>query len=107
MEITTELYLGDSREQLKFLSDNSVDLIVTSPPYADQRKSTYGGLENLSLIPGKLGAVPIQNIGAYGVEMKDCFVALKAMDIRSGQIVELLNNECKFGYRSSIFKNKP
>ncbi|MCK9448583.1 MAG: site-specific DNA-methyltransferase [Bacteroidales bacterium] len=44
MEITTELYLGDSREQLKFLSDNSVDLIVTSPPYADQRKNTYGGV---------------------------------------------------------------
>lgn len=44
MEITTDIYLGDSKEQLKLLSDNSVDLIVTSPPYADQRKSTYGGI---------------------------------------------------------------
>ncbi len=44
MEITTEIYLGDSKEQLKLLPDNSVDLIVTSPPYADQRKSTYGGI---------------------------------------------------------------
>lgn len=44
MEIKTDLYLGDSKEQLKFLPDNSVDLIVTSPPYADQRKSTYGGI---------------------------------------------------------------
>jgi DNA modification methylase len=44
MEIRTDIYLGDSKEQLKFLPDNSVDLIVTSPPYADQRKSTYGGI---------------------------------------------------------------
>ena len=44
MEIVTDLYLGDSKEKLKLLSDNSVDLIVTSPPYADQRKSTYSGI---------------------------------------------------------------
>lgn len=44
MEITTQIFTGDSREQLSNLPDNSVDLIVTSPPYADQRKSTYGGI---------------------------------------------------------------
>jgi site-specific DNA-methyltransferase (adenine-specific)/site-specific DNA-methyltransferase (cytosine-N4-specific) len=44
MKVTTDIYLGDSKEQLKLLQNNSVDLIVTSPPYADQRKSTYGGL---------------------------------------------------------------
>jgi DNA modification methylase len=44
MEILTNIYLGDSKEKLKLLADNSVDLIVTSPPYADQRKSTYGGI---------------------------------------------------------------
>jgi len=44
MEITTQIFTGDSREQLSHLPDNSVDLIVTSPPYADQRKSTYGGI---------------------------------------------------------------
>jgi site-specific DNA-methyltransferase (adenine-specific) len=44
MEITTDIYLGDSKEQLKLLPDNSVDLVVTSPPYADQRKNTYGGI---------------------------------------------------------------
>jgi site-specific DNA-methyltransferase (adenine-specific)/site-specific DNA-methyltransferase (cytosine-N4-specific) len=46
MEITTDIYLGDSKEQLKLLPENSVDLIVTSPPYADQRKSTYGGIHH-------------------------------------------------------------
>ncbi|MBU4478687.1 MAG: site-specific DNA-methyltransferase, partial [Candidatus Omnitrophica bacterium] len=46
MEITTNIYLGDSKEQLKLLSDNSVDLVVTSPPYADQRKNTYGGIHH-------------------------------------------------------------
>jgi len=44
MEITTDICLGDSKEQLKLISDNSVDLVVTSPPYADQRKNTYGGI---------------------------------------------------------------
>jgi site-specific DNA-methyltransferase (adenine-specific)/site-specific DNA-methyltransferase (cytosine-N4-specific) len=46
MKITTDIYLGDSKEQLKQLSDNSVDLVVTSPPYADQRKNTYGGIRH-------------------------------------------------------------
>ena len=46
MEIKTDLYLGDCKEQLKYLPDNSVDLIVTSPPYADQRKNTYGGISH-------------------------------------------------------------
>ena len=46
MEITTDIYLGDSKEQLKLLPDNSVDLVVTSPPYADQRKNTYGGISH-------------------------------------------------------------
>jgi len=46
MEITTNIYLGDSREQLKLLPDNSVDLVITSPPYADQRKNTYGGIRH-------------------------------------------------------------
>lgn len=46
MKITTDIYIGDSKEQLKLLPDNSVDLIVTSPPYADQRKNTYGGISH-------------------------------------------------------------
>lgn len=52
MEITTDIYLGDSKEQLKLLTDNSVDLVVTSPPYADQRKNTYGVFATTSTSSG-------------------------------------------------------
>jgi len=66
----------------------------------------YGGLENLSLIPGLVGAAPIQNIGAYGAEVKDTFHELEAIAISSGQEVKFSRNDCVFGYRDSIFKNK-
>ena len=64
----------------------------------------YGGLENLSLIPGNVGSAPIQNIGAYGVELKDCFLRCRAVSVESGTIKIFNNNECDFSYRSSIFK---
>jgi len=69
-------------------------------------KHNYGGLENLSLIPGKVGASPIQNIGAYGVEVKDVFVKLKALEISTGKVKTFYKKDCQFGYRDSIFKNK-
>ena len=62
------------------------------------------GLENLSLIPGSVGAAPIQNIGAYGVEIKELLTELTALDIRSGLSVTFTNQSCQFGYRDSIFK---
>lgn len=62
------------------------------------------GLENLSLIPGTVGAAPIQNIGAYGVELRDYFVALDAMHIESGEINRFNGPACCFGYRDSVFK---
>jgi UDP-N-acetylmuramate dehydrogenase len=64
-----------------------------------------GGLENLSLIPGTVGAAPIQNIGAYGAEIQDVFHSLTALDMDSGQTRVLVRAACRFGYRDSIFKH--
>ena len=66
----------------------------------------YGGLENLSLIPGNVGTSPIQNIGAYGVEIKDTFHQLEALEIETGKLRVFNNATCNFGYRNSVFKNE-
>jgi UDP-N-acetylmuramate dehydrogenase len=64
----------------------------------------WGGVENLSLIPGTIGAAPVQNIGAYGVELKDILHSLRAWDVRKKKLIEFSNTDCAFGYRNSIFK---
>ena len=66
--------------------------------------NNYGGLENMSLIPGNVGTAPIQNIGAYGVELKDVFLKCDAIEIATSKEVSFTHQQCNFGYRNSIFK---
>lgn len=67
-------------------------------------KNNFGGVENLSLIPGNVGTAPIQNIGAYGVELKDTFMSCEGISLETNNIETFAKNDCGFGYRNSIFK---
>ena len=69
-------------------------------------ENNFGGLENLSLIPGNVGTSPMQNIGAYGREIKDTFYSCKALNLETFEVETFYNEDCKFGYRESVFKNE-
>ncbi len=69
-------------------------------------KHNFGGIENLSLIPGNVGTAPIQNIGAYGVELKDTFVSCEGLSLETKKIKSFSKTDCDFGYRNSIFKQE-
>jgi len=69
-------------------------------------KKGFGGVENLSLIPGLVGASPVQNIGAYGVEVKDVVHTVDAVRLRDGKILRFTGNDCRFSYRNSVFKQQ-
>lgn len=69
-------------------------------------KNSYHGIENLAMIPGCVGAAPVQNIGAYGVEQSEFFHSLETFDLDSGRKIEMGPEECRFGYRDSAFKHE-
>ncbi|MEI6821953.1 MAG: UDP-N-acetylmuramate dehydrogenase [Bacteroidota bacterium] len=68
--------------------------------------NNWGGLVNLTNIPGNVGTCPVQNIGAYGAEVKDTIISVEVLRIEDGELLTFTNEECKFGYRNSIFKNE-
>ncbi|MAP55883.1 UDP-N-acetylmuramate dehydrogenase [Altibacter sp.] len=98
IEVVTE---DEDRISLKVMAgENWHDFVM----YCISHK--YGGVENLSLIPGNVGTAPIQNIGAYGVELKDVFQSCTAVEVATGEIKVFNKEACDFGYRDSIFKTR-
>lgn len=106
------LIVSLASDEIKYEEDgNEVYATVPAgnewPDFVDDAVSkNYWGVENLVSIPGSMGAAPVQNIGAYGLEFENIFMTLEAFDTKTGQIVTMGPEQCAFEYRSSIFKNQ-
>ncbi|PYB86954.1 UDP-N-acetylenolpyruvoylglucosamine reductase [Pseudomonas koreensis] len=108
------LVLRMATRGIRVLSDDGSRVVVEAEagepwhPFVQHTLAQgFAGLENLSLIPGTVGAAPMQNIGAYGVEIKDVFAGLTALDRESGELRDFSLEQCNFGYRDSLFKQQP
>ena len=105
------LHINLKGKEIVAETDTHVDLKVSAGESWHQTvlyavEQGWWGIENLSLIPGTVGAAPIQNIGAYGVELVDVFKELEAVEISTGEIIVFDKKACEFAYRESVFKNK-
>jgi len=108
------LVLRMATRGIRVLSDDGGQVVIEAEagepwhPFVQHTLAQgFSGLENLSLIPGTVGAAPMQNIGAYGVEIKDVFAGLTALDRQTGELRDFTLAQCNFAYRDSLFKQQP
>ncbi|ALJ06320.1 UDP-N-acetylenolpyruvoylglucosamine reductase [Pseudalgibacter alginicilyticus] len=106
-----KLVIHNNLKGIQIISENNNSVVVKASAGENWHtfvmwclERDFGGLENLSLIPGNVGTAPIQNIGAYGVELKDSFVSCEAISLIDKKFHTFTNSDCNFGYRHSIFK---
>ena len=98
--------ISQTKEDDKFIYLEVGASVVWDDLVAYAVEKNWGGVENLSLIPGETGAAAVQNIGAYGVEIQDVIEEVHAVEVKTANLRTFKNNECRYGYRTSVFKNE-